>query len=80
MTLYATLFLSGAYTPLTNEGTIIVDGALASCYAHSPGHDLAHIAMTPVRWFPGILQWIFGEDIEMPVYLDIAADVGNWIF
>ena len=80
MTLYATLFPSGAYTPLTKEGTIMVDGVLASCYVHAHGHDLAHMAMTPVKWFPEMLKWIFGEDIEMPVYVDIAADVGYWIF
>ena len=32
--------------PLTEEGNIVVDGVLASCYA-SFDHDLAHIAMVP---------------------------------
>ena len=38
--------LSGVYVPLTMEGTILVDGILASCYS-SVRHDLAHIGMTP---------------------------------
>ena len=39
--------LLGAYTPLTKEGNIVVDGVLASCYAFS-NHDLAHTAMAPI--------------------------------
>ena len=31
----------GAYTPVTVEGNIAVDGVLASCYAFAD-HDLAH--------------------------------------
>ena len=34
---------------------------LASCYT-SVDHDLAHIAMTPMQWFPKIAKAIFGED------------------
>ena len=59
------------------EGTIMVNEVLASCYAHSPDHDLAHFWMTPLRWFPDIMQWIFGEDIEFPVYVKIIYDLGN---
>ena len=36
----------------------MVDGILASCYA-SFDHDLAHIAMTPIQWFPEIIEGIF---------------------
>ena len=74
------LFPPGAYSPITMEGTIMVNNVLASCYAHSPDHDLAHFGMTPLRWFPDIMQWIFGEDIEFPVYVTIAADLGNWVW
>ena len=55
-----TLF-PGAYVPLTKEGNIMIDGVLASCYT-SADHDLVHLAMTPIQWYPGIVQWIFGED------------------
>ena len=72
------LFL-GAYNPLTMEGKIIVDGVLASCYAFLPDHDMAHFGWTPMRWIPGIMQWIFGEDNKSPVYGNIIHDVGRLV-
>ncbi|ELU16390.1 hypothetical protein CAPTEDRAFT_213608 [Capitella teleta] len=45
----------GAYVPLTESGTLLVDDALVSCYA-SFDHDIAHLAMTPLRWFPWLLN------------------------
>ena len=38
-----------AYAPLTNEGTIIVDGVAVSCYAHMINQNLAHFGFLPVR-------------------------------
>ena len=40
-----------AYAPLTNAGTIIVDGVVVSCYAHIINQSLAHFAFLPVRLF-----------------------------
>ena len=51
----------GAYVPLTTEGNILVNGVLASCYA-SVDHELAHIGMTGMQWFPQIANWIFGKE------------------
>ena len=62
--------------PLTSDGNIIVDGVLASCYA-SFDHDLAHLFMTPMQWFPGTLGWIFGEGIYEPGYVTYAQIVGR---
>ena len=42
---------SGYWAPLTKEGTILVDGFLASCYASFP-HLPAQIAFAPVKMFP----------------------------
>ena len=69
---------SGAYAPITMEGNISVNGVLASCYA-STDHDLAHIGMTPLRWFPKMTSWIFGEETEIKMSRSIAKELGKWL-
>ena len=63
---------------MTVEGNVIVDGVLASCYVFSD-HDLAHFAMTPIRWFPQITKWVFGENNGSPDFVQIAENVGIWV-
>ena len=58
------------------EGNIMVDGILASCYA-SINHDAADIAMMSVRWFPKIMDWIFGEENGSSVFSEIAKQFGK---
>ena len=53
------------------DGNIEVDGVLASCYAFSE-HDLAHIVMAPMRWFPGTMNLIFGVNNGSPGYVNLA--------
>ena len=67
----------GAYSPLTAEGNLMVDGVLASCYASFPDHDMAHFTMAPMRWFPELMHWIFGEDNDSPVYVKIKEYIGR---
>ena len=69
--------LLGAHVPLTMEGNVIVDGVLASCYP-STHHDLAHLGMAPIRWFPQLIMLIFGEDNGFSVYLTIIEDFGKF--
>jgi intein/homing endonuclease len=40
---------SGIYAPLTKSGNIVVDSAVASCYAQVRSHRIAHWAMGPLR-------------------------------
>ena len=58
----------------------MVDAIFASCCASFPDHDLAHIGVTPMRLMPGIVQMIFGEDYDLPVYAKIITDFVRWVF
>ena len=53
----------------------MADGVLASCYASSD-HDLAHIGMAPMQWYPEIIEWIVGENNG---YVAIAKKLGQWM-
>ena len=76
---YVLLFYVGAYVPLTDEGSIIVDGILASCYPSSVDHNLAHLSMGPIRWFPDVMYMIFGEDDTFSVFIRINEELGLWM-
>ena len=56
----------------------MVDGTLSSCYAAVP-HDLAHITMTPIQWFPRLIGLIFGKSKGSPNYINTFIDVEKWI-
>ena len=44
----------GAYVPITDAGTLLVDGVLVSCYTNTD-HWMAHAALAPLRWWPSLL-------------------------
>lgn len=49
--------MSGVYAPLTEAGTIVIDGVLNSCYAVINSHDIAHLAFLPLRLFYKIINF-----------------------
>ena len=69
-------FNPGAYLPVTMEGNIVVDRVLASSYS-SVDHDLAHIALLPVRQFSAMTEWIFGEENESSVFFNIVKGISK---
>ena len=73
---YTLLLYAGAYTPLTEEGNILVDEVLASCYA-VVDHDLGQLMMAPIKWFSETMQIIFGEDGEIPAIVKISWRARN---
>ena len=68
----------GAFVPLTITENIVVNGVLASYYPSS-NHDVAHISMAPLHWFPDLTQLIFGDDNGMQTYVSILNDLGRWV-
>ena len=74
---YINIFVD-AYVPLTTEGTIVVDGILASCYIDIT-HDLAHLPMIPMQRFSETLEWIFGNGFGYPTYVSTARQLGKLI-
>ncbi|XP_030589555.1 desert hedgehog protein [Archocentrus centrarchus] len=54
----------GVYAPLTEAGTLFVDGVLASSYALVEDHRLAHWAFGPLRLFFSFEQLLWGEKAE----------------
>lgn len=54
----------GIYAPLTEEGTLFVDGVLVSSYASVENHKLAHRAFGLLRFLLSLSQWTHGVDHE----------------
>ena len=66
----------GVYAPLTEEGNIVVDGILASCYA-VVDHDIAQAAMKPIRWYADIMKLVFGDENGVSTYVNVAWNLGK---
>ena len=60
------------------EGNIIVDDVLASCYA-SVDHDIAHITMAPIRWFPEFIELFSVKKNVSPMYVAISKEMDKWL-
>ena len=56
----------------------MVEDVLASCYAFAD-HHLAHIGVTPMRYFPWIAILVLGENYRSPVFVEIAQQLESVI-
>ena len=54
----------------------MVDGVLASCYP-STDHDVGHLGMAPMRWFPTFMEPIFG--VTMMVTKALLLLKNTWV-
>ena len=61
---------------MTMEGNILVDGVVASCYA-TFNHDIQHVVMKPLLWFPSIMDLLLGENKSMHSYVTILEHVAG---
>ena len=60
------------------EGNIIVNGVLASCYGITD-HDLAHLLISPMRFIPEVMEWIFGQEDGTQSYINVGRWVGSLV-
>ncbi|XP_053322890.1 sonic hedgehog protein [Spea bombifrons] len=82
----------GAYAPMTAQGTLVVNGVLASCYAVVEEHSWAHMAFAPLRLglnllslfsprnstlLPGSPTYFQAEGIHW--YSQILYQIGTWV-
>merc|ERR1711970_255944 len=65
----------GAYVPLTEHGTLMVDDVLCSCYTNCD-HPTVHLLFSPARWFPSL----FLTDTEGgTIYSRLGPHVGYYL-
>ncbi|KAK1136924.1 hypothetical protein K0M31_001456 [Melipona bicolor] len=66
----------GIYAPLTNEGTVLVDDVVASCYAIVDNQELVHFSFLPYRVWSGVKTFVERRllDAEDHRYTDVRQD------
>ncbi|XP_043920720.1 sonic hedgehog protein [Protopterus annectens] len=79
----------GAYAPLTTQGTVLINGVFASCYAVIEEHNWAHLAFVPLRLGYKIASLIFPKEQKMingtcqedgvHWYSKVLYQLGTWI-
>ncbi|CAF1383942.1 unnamed protein product [Rotaria sordida] len=47
----------GYYSPITADGTILVNNIVASVYARINNHYVAHFSNAPMRWYYRIMKY-----------------------
>ncbi|XP_056158139.1 desert hedgehog protein [Lampris incognitus] len=75
----------GVYAPLTEDGTLFVDGVLVSSYALIEDHILAHWAFGPLRLLSSVNQILWGESaeewqsIEAETHTETPSQSSTWV-
>ena len=54
----------GAFAPLTEEGTVLVNGIMASCYALTENHSMAHLSFLPWRAVNGVFNQFGNSSVQ----------------
>jgi len=69
------IFRVGYFTPMTGQGTLIVNGMAASCYSSVLSHNLAHRFLAPMRWW-----YHLGKFFSIDEPFEYSPDGGiHWI-
>lgn len=68
---------NGAFAPLTEQGTIVVNNILASCYAKINNADLAHNAFMPYRFIAKILPFTTRQHL-LDWYVQLLREVNDF--
>ncbi|XP_033965253.1 indian hedgehog B protein-like [Pseudochaenichthys georgianus] len=70
---------TGLYAPLTQHGSIVVNGVLASCYAAVDNHHLAHWALAPLRVFYSLIGPSEPQTDGLPWYTWLLQRLGQML-
>ncbi|KAM9343331.1 indian hedgehog B protein-like [Pholidichthys leucotaenia] len=68
---------TGLYAPLTQHGSIVVNGVLASCYAAVDSHDLSHWVLAPLRLFYSLIGPSEAQDNGLHWYPRLLQRLGK---